>query len=122
MTGKKKQKEGVDRRKGLRRRAEETLRTRKSHKKTGNVVDLRSLVHELEIHHVEPKLQNDERRNAQVELAESRDRYTELYEFAPLAYVTLNKDGRVLESNSMAAKMFGLSRRDMTRASFTKFV
>src|SRR5215471_6884789 len=108
-------------RKRLRRRAEETLRTR-SPKKKVNALDLRRLVHELEIHQVELKIQNEELRNAQVQLAESRDRYSGLYEFAPVAYVTLDRNGRVLESNQMATKILGVERRDLMRASFTKFV
>jgi PAS domain S-box-containing protein len=118
---KKKQKQGMDGRKRLRRRAEETLRMR-SAKKKGDALDLRRLVHELEIHQVELKVQNEELRNAQVQLAESRDRYSELYEFAPLAYVTLDRDSRVLERNRMAAKMLGVEPRDLRRARFTKFV
>jgi PAS domain S-box-containing protein len=121
MKEKKRARQAMDRRKGLRRRAEETRRARSSNKKA-NTLDLRRLVHELEIHQVELKIQNEERRNAQIQLAESRDRYTELYEFAPLAYVTLDRDGRVLESNQMATKMLGVERRDLMRASFTKFV
>jgi PAS domain S-box-containing protein len=122
MKEKKKQKEGVGRRKLLRKRAEETLRSRPSHRKTAKNADLRRLVHELEIHQIELKLQNEALRHAQVELAASRDRYTDLYEFAPLAYVTLDKNGRVIQSNWMAAEMFGVEQRDLIRASLTKFV
>jgi PAS domain S-box-containing protein len=118
---KKKQKQAKDGRKRLRRQAEETLRTRSSKKKV-KAPDLRRLVQELEIHQVELKIQNEELRNAQVQLAESRDRYSGLYEFAPLAYVTLDRDGRVLESNRMATKMLGVEARDLLHASFTKFV
>src|SRR5215831_3544950 len=122
MKEKKKQKNGVERRRPLRKRAEDTLRSRSSHRKTAKDVDLRRLVHELEIHQIELKLQNEELRNAQVELAASRDRYTDLYEFAPLAYVTLDKNGRVLETNRMAAEMFAVEQRDLIRANLTKFV
>jgi PAS domain-containing protein len=121
MKEKKKSRQAMDRHRGLRRRTEETLRTRSS-KKKANTLNLRRLVHELEIHQVELKIQNEELRNAQVQLAESRDRYTELYEFAPLAYATLDRDGRVLESNQMAIKMLGVERRDLMHASFPKFV
>jgi PAS domain S-box-containing protein len=119
---KNREKEGVDRRKPLRKRAEETLRTRPSHRKNDKDGDLPRLLNELEIHQVELKIQNEELRNAQVQLAESRDRYRALYEFAPLAHVTLDRDGRVLESNQMATKMLGVEPRDLMRARFTKFV
>src|SRR5215470_4588562 len=122
MKEKKKHKDGVGRRRPLRKRAEETLRSRSSHRKTAKDVDLRRLVHELEIHQVELKLQNEELRNAQVELAATRDRYTHLYEFAPLAYITLNKDGRILESNHMMARILGVEQRDLARINLTKFI
>src|SRR5215475_11549449 len=118
---KKKQKQSMDGRKGLRRRAQETLRTPSSRKKVNAPVPPQ-LVHDLEIHQVELKIQNEELRDAQVQLAESRDRYRELYEFAPVAYVTLDRDGRVLESNRMAAKMLGVEPRDLRHARFAKFL
>src|SRR5215475_1741512 len=121
MKERKKQKPGIGGRKGLRRQAEETLRTRSSKIKP-DPLDLRRLVHELEIHQVELKIQNEELRNAQVQLAESRDRYSELYELAPLAYVTLDRDARVLESNRMATIMLGVERRGLMGAKFTKFI
>jgi PAS domain S-box-containing protein len=117
----KKETSSRSRRKTLRKRAEETLRTM-SHRKEAAEKDLLRIVHELEIHQVELKLQNEELRNAQVELAATRDRYTDLYEFAPLAYITLDKDGKVIESNFMAAGMLGVERRDLVRVNLTKFV
>jgi PAS domain S-box-containing protein len=45
-----------------------------------------------------------------------------LYEFAPFAYIALDKDGRILESNLMAAKMFGIERRDLLHAKITRFI
>jgi PAS domain S-box-containing protein len=118
---KKEQKQTRDGRKGQRRRAEKTLRTRPSKKKV-DALGLRRLVQELEIHQVELKNQNEELRRAQVQLVESRDRYSELYEFAPLAYVTMDRHGSVLESNRMATQMLGMEPRDLRGARFTKFV
>src|SRR5262245_22156544 len=116
----KQKKEGANRNKALRKRAEETLR--KAQRKRPAGTDSRRLVHELEIHQIELKLQNEELLNAQVELAASRDRYTDLYEFAPLAYITLDKEGRILESNLMAARMLGVERQDLVSANLTKFI
>ena|SRR5215813_7966377 len=94
---------GRNQRKPLRKRAEDAMRKGVKPKKVETDRGLQHLVHELEIHEVELKLQNEELRNAQVELATSLDRYTELYDFAPLAYLTLDKHGTVLDSNFAAA-------------------
>ena len=85
-------------------------------------VDMQRLVCELGTHQIELQLQNQELRSAQVELAESRDRYSNLYEFAPIGYVTLDEDGRILESNLTAATMLGVEREALLGANFSKFV
>jgi PAS domain S-box-containing protein len=121
MKQKRKAKERLNCREPLRRRAEKTL-LRGSLSKTAVDDDDSRLVHELEIHQVELKLQNEELRKAQEELLVSRDRYTDLYQFAPLAYVTLNKEGAILEGNLMAARLFGVERQGLVRANLTKFV
>jgi PAS domain S-box-containing protein len=122
MKEKKKPKEGANRSRPLRKLAEEKLRAKPARKKFANITDLQRLVHELEIHQVELKLQNEELRGAQVELAASRDCYTDLYESAPVAYVTLDKDGAILQSNLMAAELLGVERQDLVRANLVKFV
>jgi len=114
--------DGATRSKALRKRAEKILSTRSKSARGASAKRLKSVIHQLEIHQVELKLQNDELRKAQVELAISRDRYTDLYEFAPIAYVTLDKQGKILESNLMAARLLGVERRSLLRANLTKFV
>jgi PAS domain S-box-containing protein len=83
---------------------------------------IQRLVHELQVHQIELELQNEELRNAQVELAHSRDRYSDLYEFAPVGYLTVDVQGRILESNLTAAEMLGVDRRTLRRASFSRFI
>jgi PAS domain S-box-containing protein len=51
-----------------------------------------------------------------------RDRYYELYEFAPDAYVTLNEAGKVLEGNMTAAVMLGVQRQSLAGADLSSFV
>jgi PAS domain S-box-containing protein len=68
------------------------------------------LVHELEVHQVELELQNRELREAHAALEESRSRYADLYDFAPVAYLTLDTRGVVQEMNLTGAMMLGKDR------------
>src|SRR5262245_21021848 len=79
-------------------------------------------IHDLQIRLIDLEMQNEELRNAQIELTESRDRYSDLYEFAPIGFVTLDEDGKILETNLAAAKMFGVERQALLRANISKFI
>ena len=80
------------------------------------------LVHELRVHHFELKVQNEELRRAQDELSASRDRYLALYEFAPVGYFTLDRNGSILEANLTAARLLGVERSTLPGGRFSQFV
>ncbi|MBF0326734.1 MAG: PAS domain S-box protein [Alphaproteobacteria bacterium] len=67
-------------------------------------------------------MQNDELRCIQQELEESRDRYVELYEFAPVGYLTLGRDGRIAAINLTGAGLLRVDRAKLLSARFSSFI
>jgi len=76
------------------------------------------LLHELQIYQIELEMQNEQLRQAHDALAESRDRYLDLYEFSPVGYLTLTVDGLIDETNLKAATMFGVERKKLISRRF----
>ena len=65
------------------------------------------LTRELGVHQIELEMQNEQLRQSQAQLEASRDRYVDLFDHAPVGYVTLGFDGRILETNRLAAAILG---------------
>jgi two-component system NtrC family sensor kinase len=83
---------------------------------------LQALLHELQVHQIELEMQNEALRQAQVELAASRDRYVDLYEFAPLGYLTLDSHGLITQINLIGAALLGRERKTLLQKRFASFV
>jgi PAS domain S-box-containing protein len=77
---------------------------------------------ELETHKIELEMQNRSLRESQELLEESRSRYTELYDFAPIAYFTFDLNGRVRDLNLTAAKLLGRTRLGLIGKPFRSLV
>jgi PAS domain S-box-containing protein len=81
-----------------------------------------SLLHELQVHQIELEMQNDELRRTHVELDTLRGRYFELYDLAPVGYVTLSEAGLIAEANLAAATLLGVPRGELVRQAFTRYI
>lgn len=77
------------------------------------------LLHELQIHQIELEMQNHELRETQQRLEEARDRYADLYDFAPVGYLSLDESGRILETNLTGATMLGYERAQIIGKPFS---
>lgn len=106
----------------LRKRAEAILRQSPKDITRMSGANVQKLVHELQVHHIELEMQNEELRCAQEDLVQSRDRFQDLYDFAPIGYVTLGQGGIIQEANLTLATMLGVERSKLAGQRFTKFV
>ena len=84
--------------------------------------DLLRLVHELKVHQIELEMQNAELCRSRDELELSRDKYAELYDFAPIGYITLNEKGLIREANLTAATMLGVERAGLSQRGLSRFI
>ncbi len=95
----------------LRRRAEARLRaagTKGTPARTEP--EAQRLVHELQVHQIELEMQNEELWQSRAEAEARLERYTELYDFAPVGYLTLGRDGTIRKANLSGADLLGTER------------
>jgi PAS domain S-box-containing protein len=109
----------------LRRRAEEKLteKTNGSGDLSGASPErMATLIHELQVHQIELEMQNDELRRIQGELEKTRDKYSHLYDFAPVGYFTLNEKGIIEEANLSCATILGVERSSLIGKPISRFI
>jgi PAS domain S-box-containing protein len=87
-----------------------------------NNADAIALCHELEVHQIELQMQNDELRRVEGELAASEERYRDLYEFAPVCYLSLDISGKILEANLAATHLLGTERANLVNRLFQQYL
>ncbi len=108
--------------KDLRNRAEESLKSQSDRPTDMCSEEAHSLIHELRVHQIELEMQNEELRQAHNDLETSRSRYADLYDFAPVGYLTMNRQGLIVDLNLTAAKQLGIERGQLINKPFLYFV
>ncbi len=106
----------------LRRRAEEHLGTTKGPAPCATGEDPLRLLHELQVHQVELEMQNAELRQARGELEAVLEKYTDLYDFAPVGYLTLDRNRTIRGANLTGAGLLGVERSRLIGRHFLSFV
>lgn len=88
-----------------------------------NKIEAERLLHELQVHQVELQAQNEELKTSRSETEEQLLRYTKLYEFAPMGYFTVLRDGAIIQKANLAAeRLMGLPRREIINQPFVRFI
>jgi PAS domain S-box-containing protein len=105
---------------GLRRRAEARLSERQSDQKSD--AGTQRLLHELEVHQIELEMQNAELQKARDELEVALEKYTDLYDFAPVGYFSIDESGEILEANLTGAALLGVERSRLINRRLLLFV
>ena len=84
--------------------------------------NLEGLIQELREHQVELETQAEELSRAHLALGELRDRYLDLYEFAPIGYFTLTGNALITDANLTGAVLLGVERNNLVNARFSEFI
>lgn len=84
----------------------------------GTPWDTERLLHELQVHQIELEMHNEELQHAYDEADRLRERYADIYDFAPLAYFTLDPQGVIVQLNLAGAILLGIKRSECGRYRF----
>jgi PAS domain-containing protein len=111
----------------LRRQAEVRMRKMgKVHsskaRKSRESINAERLPHELQVYQVELEMQNAALQEARNRMEAQLEKYTELYDFAPVGYFSLDKQGSILEVNLTGGALLGVERSRLIGRSFPLFV
>jgi len=85
-------------------------------------MDIKQLIEDLQVHQIELEMQNEELRRLQQDLEKQRDKYSDLYDFSPVSYFTINEKGIILEANLTATAMVGVARGLLIDRPFSDFI
>ena len=106
----------------LRREAEARLQAQGVEHPAGSEEDARRLLHELRVHQIELEMQNDELRQTQTLLEESREKYFGLFDLAPAGYLILNEQGLIQKANLTVATLLGVERKALLKQPLSRFI
>jgi len=111
-----------DRFKELRQKAEHILLNMPKNRKPTQSNDLKILITELQTHHIELELQNEELKHAHQELETARNQYFDLFDLAPVGYITIDKTGAIRQANLTAAALLGTEKQLLIKTRLSQYI
>ena len=98
----------------LRRRAEKQLKaSRLNADSPSSTAEFKRILQELSVHQIELEMQNEELQHSRNEILKEQRRFADLYDFAPVGYLTLALDSTILEANLTATRILSLARSQL---------
>ncbi len=110
----------IEKRLTLRREADTMLSSVSPALAAGKPMDV--LLHELLVHKVELEMQVEELKRAHTDMEVARDHYLEYYEFSPVGYFAISRDGVISEINLTGATMLGVERAALVNRRMAEFI
>ncbi len=106
----------------LRAQAESALSAGSQPVQSVEEMDNQRLIHELKVHQIELELQNEELRLSRADAESALAHYTDLYDFAPVGYISLARDGAILRINLSGSNLLGIARARLIHQLFWQYV
>jgi PAS domain S-box-containing protein len=103
----------------LQKRAEKLLVEEPQTIRTMSTDDVQKLIHDLSAHQIELEIQNEELHRVQLELEETRDKYFDLFNLAPIGYFTLDQKSRISEANLTGTELLGINKNELIGTRFS---
>ena len=108
---------------GLRKKAEEqALSDPLTFGEQPTSAEAKRLLHELQVHQIELEMQNTELCQSQLDLEAIRDRYYDLYDLAPVGFLTLNEEQIILDANITAATLLGVAKTGLVKKPLPHYI
>ncbi|MCW8932913.1 MAG: PAS domain-containing protein, partial [Gammaproteobacteria bacterium] len=84
--------------------------------------NMQEILYELFTHQIELELQNEELRQTQEKLSKSQKNFSDLYDFAPVGYMSISDKGLIVEANLCSADMLAIERGRLIKQSLSNFI
>lgn len=106
----------------LRNKAKKIIKGKNINYDSYNETQLKKLIHELQIHEVELELQNQELLESRKETEKAKEKYTTLFDFAPLSYLIFDKNGVIKSCNLATIELLKKERKILINKPFIVFL